>query len=115
VNGVGFAVRSSNYEAVGGFARDTWCLDETISVRTWLKGPLGCVCLPGPPLIHYFGGATLSNPPAHDLHTNEAWAKAMGMTKEEAGALCYAKMFDREAAILAETKAAEYSFRGVTA
>ena len=108
VNGVGFAARLSNYLDVGGFAHGTWCLDESIAVRTWLNGPLGVVCLPGPCLVHYFGAASVSGTPPHDLHTEERWAVAMGMSKAESARRMYEKLEQRKAAILAETKAAQY-------
>jgi len=108
VNGVGFLCRTSHFFKVGGFAEGTWCLDESLSVRTWLNSNQSIVCLPGPPFIHYFGGATVCNPPAHELHTHEAWTAAMGMTKEEAGTLSYAAMHEREAAVRAEMSAASY-------
>jgi hypothetical protein len=108
VNGCGFACRADHYFRVGGFAEGTWCLDETLSVRTWLGSDQSIVCLPGPPLVHYFGAATECNPPAHDLYTAERWAEAMGMTKEVANKLSYEKMFEREAAVLAETRSAAY-------
>lgn len=104
VNGVGFAIHRETYESVGGFAEGTWCLDESISVRTWLDSPRGVVCCPGAPVVHYFGGAAVTNPPAHDLYTNEAFEKSMGMTKEEAGVRCYAAMAERSEAILKEMR-----------
>lgn len=108
VNGVGFAARRDTWEAVGGFCRDTWCLDESLSVRIWLKSNQSIVCLPGPPFVHYFAGATLASPPAHSLHTEEAWIRGMKMTKAEAGRLSYEKMFEREPACLEEMRRANY-------
>lgn len=107
VNGVGFAARLNNYFAVGGFAEGTWCLDESISVRTWLRGALGCIALPGPCVVHYFAG-THESTPAHNLDTPESWNMAMGMTKEEADLLCRGVMARREPQILAETRNAKY-------
>jgi len=108
VNGVGFAVRASTYREVGGFAEKTWCLDESISVRTWINSTQSIVCLPGPPLIHFFGGSTIAQPKPHDRHTHEAWVEAMGMTKEEAGALSYKAMHEREDAVKEEMARCKY-------
>jgi glycosyltransferase involved in cell wall biosynthesis len=108
VNGAGFACKLETYDRVGGFAEGTWCLDESISVRTWLQSDQSICCLPGPPFVHYFGGATPCNPPQHDLHTEESWIKAMGMDKAEAGRLSYEKMFERESAVKAEMATASY-------
>jgi glycosyltransferase involved in cell wall biosynthesis len=108
VNGVGFAARKATWEYVGGFCKDTWCLDESISVRVWLESEGGIVCLPGPPVVHFFAGATLASPPAHDRHTEEAWIEGMKMTKAEAGRLSYEKMFEREPAINEEMRHANY-------
>lgn len=108
VNGVGFACRRDHFFHVGGFAEGTWCLDESLSVRTWTRSRRGIVCLPGPCFVHYFGGATESNPPQHDLHTHERWTMAMGMTKEEASKVSYAAMEERTPAILSETVPASY-------
>jgi glycosyltransferase involved in cell wall biosynthesis len=108
VNGVGFACRRTHYFEVGGFAEGTWCLDESISVRTWTRSKLSIVTLPGQPFIHYFGGATESEPPAHDLHTEARWIEAMGLTKHEAGVISYAAMAARESSCLEEMRAARY-------
>jgi glycosyltransferase involved in cell wall biosynthesis len=108
VNGVGFASRRFEWLAVGGFCLDTWCLDESLSVRTWLNTRRGIVCLPGPPLVHFFGGATISSPPSHDLHTHEAWVRGMHMTKEEAGRLSYKRMFEMSDRINEEMRTAHY-------
>lgn len=108
VNGVGFAVRASTYREVGGFADKTWCLDESISVKTWINSSQSIVCLPGPPLVHYFGGSTAAQPKPHDRHTHEAWVEAMGMTKEEAGALSYKAMHEREDAVKEEMARCKY-------
>lgn len=84
VNGVGFACKTDMFARVGGFAKGTWCLDESIAVKAWVDSQ-ACITIPGPPLVHYFGGATLTNPQPHSLHTEEAWIEAMGLTKAEAG------------------------------
>lgn len=106
VNGCGFACRKDHFDAIGGFCRETWCLDESISVRTWQRSNLSIVCLPGPPLVHYFGAA--ADHPPHDLHTEEAWIKGMGMTKAEGSTLSYAAMQARAAAVNEEMRRARY-------
>lgn len=108
VNGAGFACRTSMYYSVGGFQEGTWCLDETISVKCWLQTPYSCVCLPGPTLVHYFGAATMSGPPPHDLHTSERWEEAMGMTKEQGDRLCRLAMQERQEKVMREMRAANY-------
>lgn len=109
VNGVGFACRAQHYRDIGGFAEGTWCLDESISVRTWLRSEKSIVALPGPPLVHYFGASSLVKPPKHDMHTEARWEAAMGMTKEEAGKKSYERMFARAAAVRSEMKRAWYA------
>lgn len=109
VNGVGFACHRPTWESVGGFCMETWCLDESISVRVWTKSNRGIVRLPGPPLVHYFGAA--SDHPPHDLHTEEAWIRGMGLTKKEAGELSYKLMFERQEVIEQEMRRARYSVR----
>lgn len=108
VNGAGFACRASTYRAVGGFQEGTWCLDETISVKTWLQTDKSIVALPGPPFVHYFGASTLASPPKHDLYTHERWEEAMGMSKATADALCREKMAEREPAVYEEMITANY-------
>ena len=108
VNGVGFAAHRKTYERAGGFAEGTWCLDESLSVRTWMNTDRSIVCLPGPPLVHYFGASTEAGPPPHHLHTHEAWERAMGMTKQQAGELSYQRMAEREQAVKEEMRVARY-------
>lgn len=108
VNGVGFACRAETYRQVGGFAEGTWCLDESISYRTWMGSNRGIVCLPGPPLVHYFGASTLAGPPAHDLHREERWIEAIGYPKSECDKHMRAKMAEREDNINAEMATANY-------
>lgn len=108
VNGVGFACRSETYRKVGGFADESWCLDESISVRTWLNSDQSIGCLPGPPLVHFFGGSTIARPKPHDRHTHEAWVEAMGMTKHEAGELSYKAMAEREEKVKEEMARCKY-------
>lgn len=110
VNGAGFACKLSTYDQVGGFAEGTWCLDETISVRTWLGSDQSIVTVPGPPFVHYFGGAILSKnrPPQHSLDKEEAWVAAMGMTKSYADQACRKVMNERGPTVMAEMQAASY-------
>ena len=108
VNGCGFACKTETWIKAGGFAEGTWCLDESISVRTWMKSDQSIVALPGPPLVHYFGGATESDPPKHDLYTEEAWAAAMHMSKHEAGEISRKIMGMRAPAVIDEMKRCSY-------
>lgn len=108
VNGVGFACHADTYRQVGGFAEGTWCLDESISYRVWTGSDRGVVCLPGPPLVHYFGRSTFAGPPAHDLYTEERWTEAIGYNKSECDKIMRRIMGDREDAIHAECKGASY-------
>lgn len=109
VNGVGFACKITNFYAVGGFAPTTWCIDESISVRTWLRSNLSVVALPGPPVVHYFEAASaLSNVPRHEAFLPSAWKADFGMTKDECSNLCYLKMFEREPRVSLEMKSASY-------
>lgn len=108
VNGVGFACKVPHFFNVGGFASKTWCLDESISVRTWLHSSLSIVALPGPPLIHFFGGVRFAGAPDHDAWTMSAWIDAMGMSKSQAGTLSAQKLEERKAQVLEETQRAIY-------
>lgn len=108
VNGVGFAVHRDTWEKVGGFCMETWCLDESLSVRVWINSKRSVVCLPGPPIVHFFAGATLASPPQHDLHNEAAWIRGMKMTKEEAGRASYEKMFERSHEVKLEMARARY-------
>lgn len=109
VNGVGFAVRRSTYDAVGGFAEKTWCLDESISHKVWdSKCHGGVVCLPGPPLIHFFAGAQLSNPPEHDAYLEEKWIEEFGGTKVVTGKHDRIIMDQMTEEIMAEMRSAKY-------
>lgn len=108
VNGAGFACRTATYFEAGGFAEGTWCLDESISLRVWTNTDKGICCLPGPPFVHYFGGSTESDPPVHDLYTEEAWIAATGYTKKQTADISYAIMEERSPAMFAELAAAKY-------
>jgi hypothetical protein len=108
VNGVGFAVHRPTWEVVGGFAEHTWCLDESLSVRVWTRSDRGIICLPGPPLVHFFAGAQTSNPPQHDLYTEEAWIRGMKMSKAEASLVSYRIMAERTQRMAEELKRARY-------
>lgn len=108
VNGVGFACKASTYRDVGGFADGTWCLDESLSVRTWLNSDQSIVSLPGPPLVHLFGASTVGHHAKHDLMTEEAWVRAMGHSKYCLNGWSYAKMFERKPAVDREMLEASY-------
>lgn len=108
VNGAGFACHKMTYYQAGGFAEETWCLDESISYRVWTRTQRGICCLPGPPLVHYFGGSTETSPPAHDLHTEQAWIRATGLSKKDAAETMYRIMDERGPAIVRETSQASY-------
>lgn len=108
VNGVGFAAHAKTYRQVGGFADGTWCLDESLSWRVWTGSNRGVVCLPGPPLVHYFGASTMSKPVQHDMHTEERWIEAIGHNKTESDKIMRGKMVERKDAIIAETRKASY-------
>ena len=74
LNGAGFLLRRKAWEMVGGFSQETWCLDEDISAKIWLRTPYSIVTVPGPAWVHHFG-ASLEHPP-HDYNTHEAWMSA---------------------------------------
>lgn len=85
VNGAGFSISRKLYDAMGGWPRCTWRLDEWAGYQAWIKG-MCCITLPGPPRIHYFGGATQDMPGGLAYHTVEAWKQATGgLTPEETG------------------------------
>lgn len=106
VNGAGFACRWDDYQQVGGFAEGTWCIDESISYKVWTCTPRGIVCLPGPPLVHFFGAVV--NAPKHDLHTDEAWTRSIGYSKADCDAIMRGCMADKARAIEAECREANY-------
>lgn len=108
VNGVGFACHAETYRQVGGFAEGTWCLDESISYRMWMKSERGIVCLPGPPLVHYFGASSVASPVPHDMHTHERWVDAIGFTKAECDFQMRCVMAARDKAINDEMRKASY-------
>lgn len=74
LNGAGFALRRSIWEKVGGFAQETWCLDEDIGAKIWLRTEQMVVTVPGPPFVHYMGAAMQH--PEHAYHSIEAWKRA---------------------------------------
>lgn len=80
LNGAGFALRRSTWEQVGGFSQKTWCLDEDISLKIWLKADQVIVTVPGPPFVHYMG-ASLDHPP-HEMHSLACW-KAAGWSEKD--------------------------------
>lgn len=106
VNGAGFACRTDAFHKAGGFARDTWCLDESLSLRIWERTKYSIVTLPGPCLVHFFAAADFH--PPHNLDTHEAWTRSTGLTKEQANRLCRAAMAQRQEPVLEEMKRAHY-------
>lgn len=84
LNGAGFSMARKLYNKMGGWPRQTWRLDEFAGYCAWKHG-LACITLPGPPRIHYFGGATGAMPNGEQFHTIEAWVKAVGQTPEDCG------------------------------
>ena len=108
VNGVGFLCHLPTWHDVGGFAFQSWCLDESISWKVWTRSPRGVVCLPGNPLIHYFGAATLSNPPQSDAYKEEKWIEEFGLTKQECDVRVRDIMAERFSAISEEMHKAVY-------
>jgi hypothetical protein len=108
VNGVGFLCNREVWKYVGGFAQLSWCLDESIAWKVWTQTPFGVVCLPGPPLVHFFGGATLSNPPKTDAYKEEMWIEEFGLNKHECGVRMREIMDMRSKAISEEMQEASY-------
>lgn len=108
VNGCGFAAHADTYRTCGGIANGTWCLDESLSYNVWRRSKRGIVCLPGPPLVHYFGAATETGPPPHRLWTEEAWIEAMGCTKSQADHLERYLMETRQEDLTRECRNASY-------
>jgi hypothetical protein len=93
LNGSGFALRRSVWEQVGGFSPKTWCLDEDISCKIWLKTPDSVVAtLPGPPWIHQGGASTPDQFKFGHAHGRwskiEGWLDEWGMEKDVTGGLC---------------------------
>jgi len=79
VHGSGFALRRDVYDYVGGFAKETWCYDEDIAAKIWLKTPCVVAVAPGRPLIHYGAASQCGTEhPECTFHTNEAWEAAWG-------------------------------------
>lgn len=113
VNGVGFACKSETFRKVGGFSKISWCLDESIAFNTWTKSDQGIVCLPGPPLVHYFGASGVGHHVQHDAHTEEKWIEEFGLTKHQSGEILYGIMAEREAAIKAEMATCSYYSAGL--
>jgi len=96
VNGAGFAFRRKAWEAVGGFAQQTWCLDEDLSCKIWLRTDWTIVSVPGPPWIHQGGASTTDQHKfghAHMRHaTIEGWLDAWGESKDVLGERCRERM-----------------------
>lgn len=85
LNGAGFSMSRKLYETMGGWPHCTWRLDEYAGYKAWTNGMV-CITLPGPPRIHYFGGATPLMPEPHpDYSSVENWVRATGKTPSEAG------------------------------
>lgn len=85
LNGAGFSMSRKLYEKMGGWPRCTWRLDEYAGYQAWKNGMV-CITLPGPPRIHYFGGATHLMPDVKpDYSSVENWVRATGKTPAEAG------------------------------
>lgn len=85
LNGAGFSLSRKLYEKMGGWPHCTWRLDEYAGYQAWKNGMV-CITLPGPPRIHYFGGATPLMPQPHpDYSSVENWIRATGKTPSEAG------------------------------
>jgi hypothetical protein len=74
LNGAGFALRRSTWKAVGGFSPLTWCLDEDMGAKIWLRTPQIIVTAPGPCFVHYMGGS--NDHPPHEFWTKKAWLAA---------------------------------------
>lgn len=85
INGAGFSISRRLYDAMGGWPKCTWRLDEWAGYQAWKQG-MCCITMPGPPRIHYFGGATPDMPAGLGFHTVEAWQMATGgLTPEQTG------------------------------
>lgn len=85
LNGAGFSINRKLYETMGGWPKCTWRLDEYAGYMAWKLGQ-AIITLPGPPRIHYFGGATHLQPEhGHAFHSEEAWKEATGGIPSETG------------------------------
>ena len=92
MNGAGFSINRTLWRLMKGFPKCTWRLDEYAGYMAWRLGFV-IVTLPGPPRVHFFGGATPLMPsgmPA--FHSVEAWQEATGGTPEQTGQETYAIM-----------------------
>lgn len=76
-NGAGFSISRRLFHAMNGWPQCTWRLDEWAGYQSWKQG-LVCMTLPGPPRVHYFGGATTHLPHGLNYHSVEAWMEATG-------------------------------------
>lgn len=77
LNGAGFSLSRRLFKKMNGWPMCTWRLDEWAGYQAWKLGMV-CVTLPGPPRVHYFGGATPHVPNGLGYHTVEAWMQATG-------------------------------------
>jgi hypothetical protein len=85
LNGAGFSLNRELYEAMGGWPECTWRLDEWAGYQAWRHGMV-IITLPGPPRVHYFGGATDYMPKDRpDFSSIEAWIEATGKIPSETG------------------------------
>lgn len=84
LNGAGFSLNRELWRGMGGWSRHTWRLDEYAGYKAWQLG-MACITLPGPPRVHYFGGATHLMPEHEDYSSVENWKKATGGTPTETG------------------------------
>lgn len=92
LNGAGFAISRKLWKAMGGWPKQTWRLDEYAGYRSWFYGMV-VITVPGPPAIHYFGGATPDMPEEKpDFSSVSAWKEATGETPEESGLISREKM-----------------------
>lgn len=81
VNGAGFVLRRAAWEQVGGFSQSTWCLDEDMGAKIWLRTPHIVVTVPGPPFVHFMGGSL--DHPEHHFHCESCWKAAGWPDKTE--------------------------------
>lgn len=77
VNGAGFTLNRRLFEKMKGWPRSTWRLDEWVGYQAWIHGMV-CITVPGPPRIHYMGGATDRMPTNLPFHSVEGWIAATG-------------------------------------
>lgn len=92
LNGAGFAINRKLWKVMGGWPAQTWRLDEYAGYKAWMHGMV-CLTVPGPPAVHYFGGATPEMPAEKpDFSSEAAWVEATGLTPQQSGEVCREKM-----------------------